>query len=57
MVVRALEGKRHSHFPLEIRLCVEAHVIFLFINLDSKNLMKKSSACPNPWLLDTIWFP
>lgn len=56
VVMHALEGKRHSHFSLEICLCLEVHVIFLFINLGSKNLMKKSSACPNPWLLDTICF-
>lgn len=41
MDMYALDSRMHSHFSLEIRLCIEVHVIFLFINLDSKNLMYK----------------
>lgn len=52
LVTHALEGERHSHFSLEVCVCTEICLIFLFINLDSKYLRIKSSACPNPWLLD-----
>lgn len=41
MVMHALEDERHFHFSIEICLCIEVHMIFLFINLDSKNLMYK----------------
>lgn len=47
-----LSCERHSHFSLEVCLCIEVHLIFLFMNLDSKYLHIKSSVCPNPWLLD-----
>lgn len=52
LLTHALEGERHSHFSLEVRLCIEVHLIFLFINLNSKYLHIKSCACPNPLLLD-----
>jgi len=52
LLIHVLEGGRHSHFSLEVCLCIEVHLIFLFINVDSKYLCIKNSGCPNPWLLD-----
>lgn len=51
LFTHALEDGR-SCFSLEVFLCVEVHMVFLFINLDSKYIRIKSSICSNPWLLD-----
>lgn len=52
LLAHALDDEGRSCFSPKSMSVHEVHVVFLFINLDSKYICIKSSAFSNPWLLD-----